>query len=86
MASASIAATIACEQLAKLGPRGTATDRDARPPGDTIRAMIALAPSVAYRIGSFRFGGTTIVLATMIALTAVAVVLWGFWLSRKPWR
>jgi hypothetical protein len=50
------------------------------------RGVIALAPSVAYRIGSFRFGGTTIVLATLVALTAVSVVLWVRWLSRKPWR
>src|ERR1700730_1300543 len=50
------------------------------------RAVIALGGSVAFRIGSFRFGGTGIVLAMLIALAAVSVVLWGLWLSRRPWR
>jgi hypothetical protein len=48
--------------------------------------VVVVVPSVAFRMGSFRFGGTTIVLAVMVGVTAVSVVLWGIWLSRKPWR
>jgi hypothetical protein len=48
--------------------------------------MLTLAPDVAARLGPFRYGGTTIVIGALLILTAVAVVAWVIWLSRRPWR